>query len=203
MPQSRSESRSGGPLILYERYPNHLTPLLLELLDHSIQIRIPRAKFAREPIPAALGNLLAVRNHLELTSLPRRKDGVNPQALLDEGHETRDLDLVVLSGGAVHDFHFHAVLQSAAWILAGILFLFPKTVSILCAFRLVAICEKIFICYAGAPHVVRGGGQSWRLNYLIHSEFTESRTPWFDRLTTCFWLRQKWGTLYDGGPPGS
>jgi hypothetical protein len=94
-----------------------LPPLLLELLHHSIQIRIPRAKFPREPIPAALRNLLAVRNHLELTSFPRRKDGLNPQALLDEGHETRDLDLVVLSRGAVHDFHFHAVPQSAAWIL--------------------------------------------------------------------------------------
>ena len=165
MPQSRSESRSGGPLILYERYPNLLTPLLLELLDHSIQIRIPRAEFPREPIPAALGNLLAVGNHLELTSLPRRKDGLNPQALLDEGHETRDLDLVVLSGGAMHDFHFHAVLQSAAWIPGGISFLIPKTVSIVCAIRLVAIREKIFICQAGSPHVVRRGGRMGVLRF--------------------------------------
>lgn len=96
-------------------YSQLLTPLLLKLLHHSIQIRIPRAKLPREPISAALGNLLAVRNHLELTSLPRRKDGLNPQALLDEGHETRDLKFVVFSRRAVHDFHFHAVLQSAAW----------------------------------------------------------------------------------------
>lgn len=91
--------------------------MLLKLLHHSIQIRIPSAKLPREPISAALGNLLAVRKHLELTRLPRRKDGLNPQALLDEGHETRDLNFVVFSRRAMHDFHFHSVLPSAAWIV--------------------------------------------------------------------------------------
>ena len=98
-------------------YSQLLTPLLLKLLHHTIQIRIPRAKLSREPISAALGNLLAVRNHLELTSLPRRKDGLNPHALLDEGHETRDLNFVVFSRRAMHDFHFHSIPQSAAWIV--------------------------------------------------------------------------------------
>jgi hypothetical protein len=117
MSQRRILSRGTLPAVEW-REALILMPLLLKLLHHSIQIRIPRAKFPREPIPAALHNLLSIRNHVELTSLTRRKDGLDPQALLDEGHETRDLKLVVLSRRAVHDFHFHAVLQAAAWIVA-------------------------------------------------------------------------------------
>jgi hypothetical protein len=33
---------------------------LLELLDHAIEIGIPGAKAARDPVPTALGNRLAV-----------------------------------------------------------------------------------------------------------------------------------------------
>jgi hypothetical protein len=51
--------------------------VLLKLLDHAIEIGIAAAKAACEQIPAALGNLLAVRNYLELTRLTRRKDGFN------------------------------------------------------------------------------------------------------------------------------
>ncbi len=85
------------------------TALLHELLDHAIEIGIAGAKAPCEPVPTPRGNLLAVRNHLELTGLTRRKDGFHVQALLDESHETRDLGLVVLSCRAVNDFDLHSV----------------------------------------------------------------------------------------------
>jgi hypothetical protein len=85
-----------------------------ELLDHAIEIGIARAKAPSEPIPTALGNPLAVSDNLELADLPWRNDGFNVEALLDEGHETRDLDLVVLSRRAVNDLDLHSVPQSAS-----------------------------------------------------------------------------------------
>ena len=80
------------------------------MLDHTIEIRIAGSKSPREPISTALGNTLAVRDHLELRGLTRRNDGFDVQALLDEGRETRDLGIVVLSGRAVNDFDLHSVL---------------------------------------------------------------------------------------------
>ncbi len=80
---------------------------LFDLLDHAIQIGIARTKPSREPVPAALCNPLAVSNNLELTSLPRCSDGFDVEALLDEGHETRDLGLVILSGRAVNNLDLH------------------------------------------------------------------------------------------------
>ena len=88
-----------------------LRSVLLELLDHAFEIRIAGPKASCEPVPAARGNPVAVRDHVELTGLTRDTDGVNVQALLDEGHETRDLDLVVLSGRTVNDFDLHSVLK--------------------------------------------------------------------------------------------
>ena len=61
------------------------------------------AKAPSEPVPAALGNPLAVNDNLELTGLTRHNDGFNVEALLDEDHETRDFGLVVLSPRAVND----------------------------------------------------------------------------------------------------
>lgn len=95
--------------------------MLLELLDHTIEIGVAAAKAPREPVPPTLGNPLAVREHLELARLARRQDGFDAQALLDEGHETRDLDLVVLSSWAVNDFDLHFVLESAPTGLARLL----------------------------------------------------------------------------------
>jgi hypothetical protein len=80
---------------------------LLELLDHAIEIGIAGAEAPREPVPTALGNPLAVSDDLELTGLPRRNDGFNVEALFDEGRETRDLGLVVLSCRAVNDLDLH------------------------------------------------------------------------------------------------
>jgi len=86
--------------------------VLLDPLDDAIEIGIAGAKLPREPVSTALGNPLAVRNHLELTGLTRRKDSFNAKSLLDEGHETRDLGLVVLSRGAVNDFDLHCLLHN-------------------------------------------------------------------------------------------
>jgi len=88
--------------------------VLLKLLDHAIDIGVAGAKAPREPVPAALGYPLSVSDNLELTGLTRRKDGFNVEAILDEGHETRDLGFVVLSRRAVNDLDFHSVLQSAS-----------------------------------------------------------------------------------------
>jgi hypothetical protein len=95
--------------------------VLLELLDHAIEIGIAGTKAPCEPVPTALGNPLAVSDHLELTGLTRRNHGFNVEALLDEGHETRDLGLVVLSRRAVNDLDLHSVLISllldeAVWL---------------------------------------------------------------------------------------
>ncbi|MBZ5566919.1 MAG: hypothetical protein LAN64_03615 [Acidobacteriia bacterium] len=81
--------------------------VLLDLLDYSIEIGIAGAKAPCEPIPTALGNPLAVSDHLELTGLARRSHGFNVEALLDEGHEPRDHDIVVLSRRAVNDLDLH------------------------------------------------------------------------------------------------
>ena len=79
----------------------------MQLLDYAIEIRIASAKAPRDPVPAALGDPLAVSDDLELTGLSRRNDDFNVEALLDKGHETRDLGLVVLSCRAVNDLDLH------------------------------------------------------------------------------------------------
>ena len=84
--------------------------VFLELLDHALEIGITGAKAPGEPVPTALGNPLAVSDDLELTGLTRHGDSINVEALLDEGHETRDLGLVVLSRRTVNDLDLHSVL---------------------------------------------------------------------------------------------
>ena len=89
--------------------------MLFELLDHTFEIRIAGAKTPCEPVPTALGNPFAVSDHLELTGLTRRKDGFNAAALFDEGHETRDLGLVVLSRRTVNDLDLH-LFSNLIWV---------------------------------------------------------------------------------------
>ena len=84
------------------------------MVHHAVEIGIARAKHSGEPVPAALGDLRPVRDDVELAGLPRRSRGINSQSLLDEGHETRDLGIVVLSGRAVNDFDLHSVLQTTS-----------------------------------------------------------------------------------------
>ena len=53
------------------------TVLSGELLDDAIEIGIAGAKATCEPVPASLRNPLAIREHLELAGLTRRKDRFN------------------------------------------------------------------------------------------------------------------------------
>ena len=81
---------------------------LLDLVYYGFQIGITNTKAPREPVAAALGYIYAVRDYGELSGLTGRNNNLNAQPLLNEGHETRDLDLVgVLSCWAVNDFDFH------------------------------------------------------------------------------------------------
>jgi hypothetical protein len=85
------------------------------MIDHAIEIGITGAKASCEPVSTALGYLLSVSEDLELTVLAGRKDGINTEAILDEGHETRDLGFVVPSRRAVNDLDLHyPVLQCAS-----------------------------------------------------------------------------------------
>jgi hypothetical protein len=86
---------------------------LLQLLNHAIEIGITSAKFSCKPISTALSNLLAVGNHLKLAGLARPVHGFNAEPLLDEGRETRDLGLVVVSGWTGNYLDFHSVLLFA------------------------------------------------------------------------------------------
>jgi hypothetical protein len=43
--------------------------VLLDLLDHTIEIGIASAETSCNPIPATLNNLLAVHDHIELSGL--------------------------------------------------------------------------------------------------------------------------------------
>ena len=83
-----------------------------EMADHAFKIGITGAKTSSEPVPTALGNSFAVGDYVELAGLARGTNGVNVEALLDEGHETRDLGTVVLSRRTVNDFDLHCVLYS-------------------------------------------------------------------------------------------
>jgi hypothetical protein len=65
-----------------------------------------------KPIAAALGNDFTVGDDVELTGLAWRRNCVDVEASLDEGHETRDLRLVALSSRAIEDLDRHPVLDS-------------------------------------------------------------------------------------------
>jgi len=81
--------------------------MLLESGDDRVEIGGAAAKPPREPVPAAFRDFLAVRDHVELAKFAERRDSVDAEALLDEGHETRDLGTVVLSRRTLHDFDLH------------------------------------------------------------------------------------------------
>jgi N-acetylmuramoyl-L-alanine amidase len=87
------------------------TPLR-QHIDHSVQVGITSPKPARNPIASTGGNLLAVSNDVKLTGLSGPRHHVDTEALLNEGRETRDLGLVVLSSRAEYNLNLHRVLRS-------------------------------------------------------------------------------------------
>jgi len=82
--------------------------VLLKLLDYAVEIWIAAAKAPCEPVSTALRDRLAVSNHFELTRATRCGHRVNVKACLDQGHEPRDLGVVVVSCRAMNDFDLHA-----------------------------------------------------------------------------------------------
>ena len=89
---------------------------LMKLLNHMIKIWVSGAKAPCKPVSTPLGNSHAVGDHLKLTSLAERHHGINAEALLNEGHETRDLGFVVLSRRARNYLDLHcSVLRFASW----------------------------------------------------------------------------------------
>lgn len=86
---------------------------LLNQLNHALQIGITRTEPARQPVSLSLGDSPAIGNHLKLTDVTGSNNGGNTEALLYEGHETRDLSFVVLSGRTGDYLNVHYVLQSA------------------------------------------------------------------------------------------
>jgi len=87
---------------------------LLDLIDHAVEIRITGAEASGEPVATAFGDSFTIGKHIKLTSAARRNHGINAETLFDQGHETRDLGLVVPSCGTRTYFNFQAVLQAVA-----------------------------------------------------------------------------------------
>jgi hypothetical protein len=93
-----------------------LALLLFYLFDNAVEFGIPGAETAREPIATARGNGFAVHDHIELASRTGYFDGFDTQALLDEGHETRDLGFIVASRRTMNDLDFHSVLPLTSFV---------------------------------------------------------------------------------------
>jgi hypothetical protein len=80
---------------------------LLELINHLVKIGIACAKAPGEPVSTTFGDSLSVSQHLKLTGLAGRDHGISTKPLFYQGHETRDLGFIVLSGRAGTYLNFH------------------------------------------------------------------------------------------------
>src|SRR5690348_5984956 len=103
--------------------PRHKLPVgvavFFQQMYHMLQIGVTGSEGAREPVPASLRNLFTVGNDVKLTGVASNNDRCNAHALVDEGCETRNLSLVVSSGGARNNLNFHSCSdQSRAGELA-------------------------------------------------------------------------------------
>jgi hypothetical protein len=80
---------------------------LLELIYNAVEIGISGAKASREPVSTTYGNGLPIGDHFKLTPGAVCNHRAHAEALLDEGHETRDLGFVIASSGAGNDLDLH------------------------------------------------------------------------------------------------
>lgn len=80
---------------------------MCEFLHDGLQLRITCAKPPREPVPAAPGDRLAIGDYVELAGLSGPGNCVYAEPLFDQGHETRGLVCIAVSGRAVNDFDLH------------------------------------------------------------------------------------------------
>jgi hypothetical protein len=93
-----------------------LAAAFLQLIHHTLQIRIAGAKASGEPVAAALHHCLAIGQHFKLSGFSRCHHGVNSQPLFNQGHETRDLGFVAPSSRAGKYLNVHCVLLGC-WFL--------------------------------------------------------------------------------------
>jgi len=86
---------------------------ILELIDHPFEIGKAGAKeHAGGHVSAAGGDRSIVRHHVKLTRFAGLDNGVDAEALLDEGDETRRLEYGAVSGGTSTDFDLHIASRS-------------------------------------------------------------------------------------------
>jgi hypothetical protein len=81
--------------------------VLFDHIDHAVEVRIARAEAPGQPVPTATHDCLIISDDVELAGATGREHGIDVEALLDEGRETRSLGLVVLSGRAVLNLDIH------------------------------------------------------------------------------------------------
>jgi hypothetical protein len=106
----------------------------LEPFDHAFELGIAGAKAARKPVSPALGYFLAIGEDLELTGVSRLSGSLNTEALLDEGHETRDLGVIVVSCRAMNDLDLHLFSNTLRTILMGPPIASPRFIFLLSLF---------------------------------------------------------------------
>lgn len=88
-----------------------------DLVDDGVEVGVAGAEFAGDEIAAASGDFFAVDDDVELAGATGRANGIDAEALLDKGRETRDLRAVVVSRGAVNNFDFHGALLAIGRLL--------------------------------------------------------------------------------------
>jgi hypothetical protein len=103
--EKRASAKAGSPIYRFSSLS------FLQLIHHAVEIGITAAKHPCEPVSAAFGNFLAIRDDIKLARIAGRNDSINAESLLDHGHETRDLGFVVSSSGAGTYLYFHLVLH--------------------------------------------------------------------------------------------
>jgi hypothetical protein len=84
---------------------------LFKPVHYALHVGISGSELPREPVPASLGNLFTVGDHVKLTRSSGCNHGGNAQTLADEGCETRNLRFIVASGWARNNLDFHSVLH--------------------------------------------------------------------------------------------
>ena len=123
---SRQESETSCGSVRSRSAPgsaDFLASVFRELLDHIPEVRVaPAEENTANGVPTPRGNGLAVCQHIELTRLARwLQNGVDVQALLDQGSETRRLIRGAASRSAILDVDLHSGAEATTVPLRSLL----------------------------------------------------------------------------------